>query len=164
MDMRVPLDTYYIEMDWPAIPDELCKQLIEHAKGSPNIWEGRHVVSGFEQYEVLDSLKDWLYNNLPIDLNGFQIRLQCSPNEELFPHKDAIRASSFNFVLTDDGGRTIWSDSEGKELCSINYKKNVWYQHQSQITHTVENIKPPRIAVTLFKLEVQDWYLKTVSQ
>lgn len=159
-DMHMPLDTYYIELDWPKVPDDLCLKLIDHASTSDNCWEGREFYTNFEQRSVINEAEVWLKNNLPIELTGYQIRLQMMTNGFVPIHKDVQRASSFNFVLTDDKSTTHWHDSKGKIIHSVYYKPRVWYHHQTRVPHSVENIQVSRIAITIFKVEIQEWLTK----
>jgi hypothetical protein len=156
-DMRMPLDTYYIELDWPKVPNDLCSKLIDHAVIASNCWEGQELYTNFEQKPVISEAKEWLKNNLPIDLTEYKIRLQIMAGSFVPIHKDVQRASSFNFVLTDDKSTTHWHDSKGKIIHSVYYEPRVWYHHQTQVPHSVENIQTPRIAITIYKVEIQEW-------
>ena len=156
MNMNMPLDTFHIEMDWPSIPPDLFDELLDYAQTAENIWEWKDVVDiGFIQNTGPVNLRKWLKDNLPIDLTDFKIRLQSSTKDVLVNHKDNLRSSSFNCVLSDDGGITHWYDDQGNKIHSFQYNQNTWYQHQGSVTHGVDNIKSPRLAITIFKFEIQ---------
>ena len=156
---KIPLNEFYIELDWPIIPIDICNELIEYSKSATNIWEGKD--SDFKQYEQYFApiyLIEWVKEFLPFILDDYSVRLQCIPRDKsLRPHKDAARDSSYNFVITEDGGCTNWYDASGQIIHSIHYKSKTWYHHQSQITHSVDSINSSRLAVTIFKVELQPW-------
>ena len=162
LSTNLPLDTFNIELDWPTLPDTLCNELIEYAKSMPNIWEGKNSdFKEFEQYACPEILKQWVSEFLPFIPSDYTIRLQAVPKSTILrPHKDALRASSYNFVLTDDGGKTNWHDDAGNIIHSTNYKPKIWYQHQSLVTHSVDSILSSRFAITIFKFELQPWFIK----
>lgn len=175
LDMRMPLDTYYLELSWPKVPNDLCSKLIDHAATSSDCQEEQELYTNFEQKPVISKAEEWLKNNyfeqkpviseaeewlknnLPIDLTEYKIRLQIMAGSCVPIHKDVQRASSFNFVLTDDKSTTHWHDSKGKIIHSVYYEPRVWYHHQTQVPHSVENIQAPRIAITIYKVEIQEW-------
>lgn len=162
----LPLDVYYEEMNWPPIPTDLCNELVEYSKTAENIWEGKNETIGvpyrnFEHFDVPEKLKEWLHSNIPENLNGWVIRIQCvREGTSVVKHKDGLRRSSFNCVITENSGVTNWYSEDGKLLETIDYKPNVWYHHQAQVVHDVVNINTPRIAVTIYKFEFQPWLIE----
>jgi len=159
---KLPLNEFYMELDWPIIPNDICNELIEYAKSAPNIWVGKDFdFKQYEQYFAPINLIEWVNEFLPFITDDYTVRLQCIPRDKaLRPHKDALRASSYNFVITEDGGCTNWHNTSGQIIHSIHYKSKTWYHHQSQITHSVDSISSSRLAVTIFKVEVQSWYIE----
>lgn len=158
-DMHMPLNVYYKELDWPILPDDLCQRLIDHVPEAEraDFWFGKDFYQGYEQRAISQEAQQWLKDNIPIDLTGFEMRLQVMTDSHVPMHRDIQRASSFNFVLTDDNSITNWHGANSKIIHSVCYKRKCWYHHQSQVVHSVENITPPRIAITIFKLEIQNW-------
>jgi hypothetical protein len=149
---------FYVELDWPVIPNHLCDELINFARSAPNIWVAKDSGFKYEQYNPTLNLMIWVKEFLSFIPNDYRVRLHCIPKGAgLSPHIDAMRASSYNFVLTEDGGRTNWHGAFGQIVHSIHYKSKVWYHHQSRITHSVDSVNSPRIAVTIFKFEIQPW-------
>jgi hypothetical protein len=152
-------------MDWPAIPEDICNELLEYAKTAENVWEAKDTYADFEQYAGPESLKQWVYDNLPKGLSGYMIRLQGMPKStSIVKHKDGLRRSSYNFVLTENSGITNWYDDNDTLVKTVDYKPKVWYHHQSQVTHDVTQINIPRVAVTIYKFEMQPWLLKEMSR
>jgi hypothetical protein len=159
---HLPLDIFYVNLDWPVIPNDLCQELIDFAKTAKNIWEGeKNNYSTFAQYNGPESLISWVQNNLSWIPKDYQIRLQGIPNStELSMHKDAMRGSSYNFVLTDDGSTTHWYNDQSEKIHSVKYTPRTWHQHQSQVAHSVDGGEVGRLAVTIFKFELQQWFKK----
>lgn len=158
---KLPLNKYYTEMDWPSVPDDICEEIINYVNTAPNIREARRNGDndGFTMHDIPDSLRDWVKNNLPFITDDYKIRIQKS-RAFCPPHRDALRNSSFNFVVSDDDSVTLWHDVNDnmKITESVVYKKRVWYHHQSQIHHSVKNGSTlNRISVTIFKFKLQEF-------
>jgi len=170
MDMRMPPDEFYREIDWITnIPEDLCERLLDYVKNSEELqndiyeWQKKGY-GGFQMHEVPDYLREWCVANIPeIDFNVFNVQIQLMPWHECRAHIDIkydengspeiIRESGFNFLLTDDGAITSWYDDKVENvLHSVHYKPKKWYQHQGQVHHRITGIvAPPRVAVTIFK-------------
>jgi hypothetical protein len=159
---KLSLNDFYLELNWPIIPNDVCDELIEYAKSAPNIWAGKDFdFKQYEQYTAPMNLIKWVKEFLPFIPDDYIVRLQSIPRDTVLrPHKDALRTSSYNFVLTEDGGQTNWHNISGQIIHSVTYKSKVWYHHQSQITHSVDSISSSRLAVTIFKFEIQSWFIK----
>lgn len=153
---HLPTDIFNVELDWPAVPDDVCNKLFEHVKSARDSWKENGLPSVFSQYEPPDYLVEWVRNNLPSIPKHFRIVVQATHGKILPVHIDSIRASAFNFVMTEDGGTTNWYDADNKLVHSTNYKTKVWYQHQSRVAHGVTNVSNgPRIAISIFEFEKQ---------
>jgi hypothetical protein len=158
---RIPLNKYYTEMDWPSVPDDICEEIITYVNTAPNIREARRNGDndGFTMHDIPDSLREWVKTNLPFITDDYRIRIQKS-RAYCPPHRDALRSSSFNFVVSDDDATTLWHDvnNDMSIIESVVYKKRVWYHHQSQIHHSVKNTSAfNRISVTIFKFKLQEF-------
>jgi hypothetical protein len=153
---------YYTELDWPAIPNALCEELINYSNYVPNIREARSTqgeADTFTMHDIPESLKEWVSTNLPFIPSDYKIRIQKSKGY-CPPHRDALRGVSYNFVLTEDDSTTLWHDvnNDMKILEAVDYKQNVWYEHQSHTHHSVVNNSGiNRIAVTIFKFRLQEY-------
>lgn len=157
---RIPLNKYYTEMDWPVVPDNICEEIISFANSAPNIREARRKGNddGFTMHDIPDSLREWVKTNLPFIPSDYEIRIQKS-KAYCPPHRDALRSSSFNFVISNDNSTTLWHDVDNNMSVTefVNYKRRVWYHHQSQIHHSVKNTSEfTRIAITIFKFKLQE--------
>lgn len=160
MDMKMPLDEYYREMDWKPIPDDLCYMLMEYmetsveAKRDNYTWQ-RKGHGEFQMHDAPDFIWDWCKDNLPLDFDQFFISVQVIPVHECRAHIDTeLRTSSFNFVLTDDRAITSWYDDKLETILeSVEYKARTWYHHQGSVFHRITGVRtPPRIGVTIYKI------------
>lgn len=160
---HLPLDQYYVQKDWKAIPDDVCQLLLEYMQTSSEQireiypWQkkGHSHYGEFAMHDAPDFIWEWCKENLPLDFNQYVISVQVVSSHECKTHIDSkLRASSFNFVLTDDRAVTSWyDDTQENILHSVQYKPRTWYHHQGSIYHRVTGIKtPPRIGVTIYKL------------
>lgn len=157
MDMKLPLEILFVEKDWKPIPEELCVRSLEYIKTAEflenQIWHhfGNY---NFEMYNAPDFLVDWCRENLPFDMTGFTVGIQQMLIHDINKHVDgSLRESSFNFVITDDGGVTSWYEAMDNNniVGSVHYKPRTWYQHQGHVPHRITGIHPPRVAVSIFK-------------
>lgn len=155
------------ELNWPVIPEELEQLLLEYSKTAVNVDQVKdHPARAkkftsvfpnaeFSQFSVPEVFEQWARKNLPIT-DRHVVRLQQHKDMPYgVPHKDVTRASAFNYLLTDDAATTRWFNENGKEIDRIQYKKRVWYFHESRLFHQVINMSQLRLAVTIFVPEAQ---------
>jgi hypothetical protein len=168
---HMPLDVLYIPLDWPEVPEDICKKLLEYSTTAENIWEGRHIASRivngkeevrkalhFAQYKAPDYLINWVRENIPEIPQHYIIRLQGPVGMyDIGYHKDGMRSSAFNFLITDDPGTTMWVDDNDRLVGQVNYTPKIWYQHQGQLKHCVKGCAEQRLSVTIFEYEIQPW-------
>ena len=176
----IPIDEYCRELDWPVLPDSVCDELIEYVETQNSIWENNFNKNApFSQYLLPNDKLLWIKNYLSFIPDEYEIRLQKSTEKGLTIHKDHLRAHAYNFVLTiGDDSSTNWYADLGVTssqyaidpnlatlLYTKKYKPRTWYQHQSQVYHNVTDTKSSRIAITIFKFELQkfDWNLDYVG-
>lgn len=158
---------FYEELNWPSVPEELEKEAIEFAKTAVGVDERKsHPAranrftemfpdADFSQFAVPESIEKWARQNLPIT-NQHVIRMQQHINMPYgVPHKDTSRASAFNYLLTDGDAITRWLDEDGTKLDQVQYKKGVWYYHESRWFHQVVGMTHYRLALTIFIPEPQ---------
>lgn len=158
----------YEELTWPKMPDELEILAIEHAKKSVNIDSVKNHPAranrftqmfpdaDFSQFSVPEAVEQWARENLPIT-DKHVIRLQQHINMPYgVPHKDVTRANAFNYLLTDGDAVTRWLNEDGSEINRVQYKKGIWYFHESRLFHQVVGMTHYRLAVTIFIPEPQN--------
>ena len=159
----IPLNEFYRELDWPAVPDHICEYLIDYVNTSPmNIREGVKPNDDdyFSMHKMPDLFYNWYNENLSFIPKDYLVRIQKIPLRVLTPHIDFLRKCSYNFVLTNDNSTTYWHNNQNKTVCSVNYDSRKWYQHQGSISHSVHNpTDTPRIAITIYKFNFykQQW-------
>ena len=157
----------YKELDWSTMPPALELEAIEFAKTAVNIdltknhpaRENRYTDlfpnANFSQFSVPKSIEQWVRENLPIT-DAHVVRMQHFINMPFsVPHKDISRASAFNYLLTDGDAETIWFNDAKVEVARVQYKKGVWYFHESRVFHQVVGMKHYRLAITMFVPEPQ---------
>jgi len=158
----MPLNILHRELDWPIVPDNICQEIIDSVLSGKleNIREIDSPTTNapFVMYPITDSFIEWAKVNLPFIPDDYKKRIQriyCP----LSPHIDHLRTCSYNFVLTTEGSTTNWHNNDLSILETFNYKPRTWYQHQSQIKHSVVGSSAIRIAICIFKFELQirDW-------
>jgi hypothetical protein len=151
----LPLSEFYLELDWPSIPDEICTQCREYIKEAENVWipttRGPSALMFFKQYAAPDFLLEWIYNNILVDLEGFTVRLQYAPREIVPAHIDLKRSSNHLYVIDSDDGTTSWLNDAGDIIKSVSYKERVWYAHQSKVLHQVTGMTAGRLGISIFK-------------
>lgn len=158
---------YYKELDWPAMPAELEVEAIEFAKTAVNIdgvknhpaKEKKYMEmfpgADFSQFAVPSSVEQWVRENLPIT-DAHVVKMQQHINMPFgVPHKDVSRANAFNYLLTEGDAETIWFKDGGVEAGRVQYKKGVWYFHESRVFHQVVGMTHYRLAITVFVPETQ---------
>jgi ATP:corrinoid adenosyltransferase len=64
-------------------------------------------------------------------------------------------------LLTEGDAETSWFDDSGVKVGCVQYKKGVWYFHESRVFHQVAGMTHYRLAVTVFVPEPQT-HQKTV--
>lgn len=159
---------YYKKIDWPSVPLDLEKELIEYAAtATPIAYPGKppeeyinrikkyiethKVIPSYGHYEGPDSLKKWVRENIPIP-ETFHIKLQQFSNFIYVPiHVDHVRLFSYNYLFFESKAVTGWFDKDDNLLESVCYEHHKWYKHNSAIPHNVTNIHEKRIAITLFE-------------
>lgn len=160
---HIPLTEFYRKMTWPTIPDSICNDIIQHVEQNnpPNIREGETGNNRwFNHHTTIESFDEWYQQHLAFIPEDYTVRIQKISTEGIGIHTDYLRKSSYNFVLTYDGSTTHWHDSNNNILHSYHYEPRTWYQHQSQIPHSVVNSAGLlRIAITIYKFEFieKDW-------
>jgi hypothetical protein len=123
-------------------------------------YTGRFLKPDFSQFDVPTSVEQWVRTNLPIT-DAHVVRMQQHSNMPYSPpHKDISRATAFNYLLTKGDAETIWfSDTivngAPVEVARVQYKKAVWYFHESRIFHQVVGMTHYRLAITVFVPEPQ---------
>jgi hypothetical protein len=164
---------YYKELDWPAMPSELEIEAIEFAKTAVNIDSVKNHPAkenkfmemfpgaDFSQFAVPASVEQWVRANLPIT-DAHVVKMQQHINMPFgVPHKDVSRATAFNYLLTEGDAETIWLDDDAVLVDRVQYKKSVWYFHESRVFHQVLGMTHYRLAITVFVPEPQS-HEKTV--
>ena len=153
-------DKCYKALDWPAFDLDLFAELREKSLKATRGTGHTEQPWLFSILKTPWSLREWAIENLPLDITdkwvvAFQ-RFQES--EHVAPHRDDIRKTVYNCLLTDGGPITQFYDDRGKVFESVVYEKNQWYYHNASITHGVQNTGAEgafisRTAVSVFKLE-----------
>ena len=105
----------------------------------------------YHQYEALLELTDWCKQNLPID-DSYFIRIQKMFNiDRLENHVDVVRDSVVNYLLSPSGPETRWYDRNENVIESVVFTQYQWFKLSTNVTHSVENISFPRIAISVFQ-------------
>jgi hypothetical protein len=146
------LSENYQHLNWPIVPLDLCASVIEYSKTAQNL--GKFLNSSMEryhQYEALLELTDWCKQNLPID-DSYFIRIQKMFNiDRLENHVDVVRDSVVNYLLSPSGPETRWYDRNENVIESVVFTQYQWFKLSTNVTHSVENISFPRIAISVFQ-------------
>jgi len=158
---------YYKELDWPAIPPEIEAEAIEFAKTAVNTDSVKNHPAranrftemfpnaDFSQFAVPASVEQWVRANLPIT-DDHVVKMQQHINMPFgVPHKDVSRATAFNYLLTEGDAETSWFNDSGVKVSCVQYKKGVWYFHESRVFHQVSGMTHYRLAITVFVPEHQ---------
>lgn len=157
----------YEELSWPRMPEEIETEAIEFAKTAVNIDNVKNHPAranrftemfpdaDFSQFAVPESVERWVRENLPVT-DAHVVKLQQHINMPFgVPHKDVSRANAFNYLLTEGDAETIWFNDDRVEIDRVQYKKGVWYFHESRVFHQVVGMTHYRLAVTVFIPETQ---------
>lgn len=141
----------YQRMDWKSLPRELERGLCEYAKDAPPINPNLTIYSVFSTIVIPSEVEAWIRSELPISDNHTVV-IQRFRAPWIGVHKDSIRDCAYNYVLSDDNAITHFYDDDQSLVESVRYEKSVWYYHNTDVFHSVDEITDMfRCAISVFE-------------